>query len=71
MFRHTKLLILVLAAITTGPLAGQSVPANTTAASNCLPGKSYPRIYPDQRIIFQLHAPDAKEVLVDIVGKKF
>ena len=71
MFRHTKLLILVLAAITTGPLAGQSVPANTTAASNCLPGKSYPRIYPDQRIIFQLYAPDAKEVLVDIVGKKF
>lgn len=71
MFRHAKLLILILAVVATGHLAGQSFPANTMAAPNCLPGKSYPRIYPDGRIIFQLQAPDAQEVLVDIVGKKF
>ena len=38
---------------------------------NCLPGFEYPRIYNDGKVIFRLHAPEAKEVLVDITGKKF
>jgi enterochelin esterase-like enzyme len=50
---------------------GQTYPENTIKADNCLPGYSYPRIYEDRRVIFQIHAPDAHEVLVDITGKKF
>ena len=52
-------------------ISGQTFPENTIKADNCLPGKSYPRIYDDGRVIFQLHAPEANEVLVDITGKKF
>ncbi|MBN2348795.1 MAG: esterase [Bacteroidales bacterium] len=50
---------------------GQTFPENTIKADNCLPGKFYPRIYDDGRVIFQLLAPEANEVLADIVGTKF
>jgi hypothetical protein len=70
---NTKSLYLfpLLTLLIGGTLSGQTLPENTVRADNCLPGKSYPRIYNDGRVIFQLHAPEAGEVLVDITGKKF
>ena len=63
---------IILLPLSSNPmLSGQEFPENTLKADNCLPGKSYPRIYDDGRVIFQLNAPDASEVIADIVGKKF
>ena len=64
-------LVLLFACLSAGIVSGQAFPGNTVKADNCLPGKSYPRIYDDGRVIFRLYAPDANEVLVDITGKKF
>ena len=55
----------------TNALIAQDFPEGTVRASNCLPGKNYPRIYEDGRVIFQLKAPEANQVTADIVGKKF
>ena len=52
-------------------IPGQAFPENTTRASNCLPGRSWPRIYDDGRVIFRIYAPEADTVLADITGKKF
>lgn len=67
---HRLLMILLLSFLILKSGFGQDFPGNTQAASNCLPGKSYPRIYDNGRVIFQLNAPNANSVLVDIVGKK-
>jgi enterochelin esterase-like enzyme len=63
--------ILLLSFITCSLITGQIFPENTVKAENCVPGKSYPRIYKDGRVIFQFQAKDANQVLVDIAGKKF
>ena len=55
----------------TTALIAQDFPEGSVRASNCLPGKNYPRIYEDGRVIFQLIAPEANQVMADIVGKKF
>ena len=60
--------IILLTALMDGTLMSQEFPANTIAAENCLPGKSYPRIYPDGRVIFRIHAPAAVEISVAIAG---
>lgn len=41
-------------------------PAQTT-----LPGNTYPRVDADRRAYFKLHAPEAKDVQVDICGKRY
>jgi enterochelin esterase family protein len=63
--------ILILSFFLSTILKAQTFPENTVKADNCLPGRSYPRIYEDGRVIFQLVAPEATQVLVDITGKKF
>ena len=68
--RYVHLLFLIV--ICSGSVVfGQTFPENTTKADNCLPDRSYPRIYDDGRVIFQIQASQANEVLVDITGKKF
>ncbi|MEZ4906893.1 MAG: alpha/beta hydrolase-fold protein [Saprospiraceae bacterium] len=52
-----------------GMLIAQNLPAGTTKVENCLPGRTYPRIYDDGRVIFEIMAPKAEEVSVDIVGQ--
>jgi enterochelin esterase-like enzyme len=51
--------------------SGQTYPDSTIKAENCIPGRSWPRICDDGRVIFRIGAPEASEVLVDITGKKF
>ena len=70
MYKKGHYLMLALFICTGHMVSGQEFPESTTKAENCLPGKSYPRIYADGRVIFQIEAPEAEEVLVDIVGKK-
>lgn len=70
MNRHVFYLVLLLCFWGSSSVSGQPYPENTRKAENCLPGNSYPRIYEDGRVIFRVHAPDAHEVLADIVGNK-
>src|SRR5690606_20145069 len=39
------------------------------AATN-VPGKEYPKILPDNRVVFRLKAPEAKKIQIDL-GKKY
>ena len=41
------------------------IPATTN-----VPGRQYPRILPDNRVVFQVNAPDAKSLQIDL-GKKY
>jgi len=43
---------------------------NGIAASTNVPGREYPKILPDNRVIFQVNAPDAKSLQIDL-GKKY
>ena len=47
-----------------------SAVAQTPATTN-IQGSKYPAIYPDNTIEFQLRAPEAQKVQVDICGKKY
>ncbi len=67
---RTLSLLLLTFSISLISLSGQEIPPGTVLAENSLPGKSYPRIYEDGRVIFQVKAPHADSVFVDIVGKK-
>ncbi|MDE6521485.1 MAG: esterase [Muribaculaceae bacterium] len=46
-------------------------PAEGTTASTNVPEAAYPCVAADSRATFKLHAPDAKDVKVDICGKKY
>lgn len=43
----------------------------TTAATTNIPGYEYPRIDKQNRVYFKFHAPNTKELTVDICGKKY
>jgi enterochelin esterase-like enzyme len=45
--------------------AGSDIPANSVPSSANVPGSQYPRVTPDDRVIFQIKAPDAKSVAFD------
>ena len=62
---------LMVTVCTLALLWGQGLADNQALAENTLPGKNFPRLAPDGRVTFQIHAPDADTVLVDIAGKKF
>lgn len=71
-YKITSILVFLLVVLWgKNPVMAQEFPENTIKASNCLPGYDYPRIYDDGRVVFKIKAPEAKEVLADIVGKKF
>lgn len=50
---------------------GATVPAEGIPASTNIPEARYPCVDSDSRATFKLHAPDAKEVRLDICGKKY
>ncbi len=43
---------------------------NGISASTNVQGREYPKVLPDHRVIFQIHAPDAKSLQIDL-GKKY
>ncbi len=47
-----------------------SATEGSETAVNTIPGNEYPRVSPDGRAHFRLHAPDASDVKVDICGRK-
>lgn len=56
---------LVVLALTVVPgLAGAQAPATSSPAVSNVPGASWPRIYPDLRVSFELSAPQAHSVLL-------
>jgi enterochelin esterase-like enzyme len=62
----TAILCLVVRTLCWGQAAGDARPAPT----NIL-GAQYPRVLPDHRVMFQLRAPDAQKVRVQIPGGPF
>lgn len=60
------LLVLLLAGCGVAAIAaGSDIPANSVPSSANVPGAQYPRVTPDDRVIFQIKAPDAKSVAFD------
>lgn len=47
------------------------VPATAVVAETTVPGNDYPKIDAQRKAYFKLHAPEAKDVQVDICGKKY
>lgn len=59
-------LLTILFLITWSMVTAQSgIPAATN-----VPGKEYPRILPDNRVVFRLKAPEAQKIQIDL-GKKY
>ena len=48
-----------------------SIPSDAVVASTAEPGNAFPKIDAANRAYFQLHAPSANSVKVDICGKKY
>ncbi|MBM6993919.1 MAG: acetyl xylan esterase [Prevotella sp.] len=48
-----------------------TVPADARTASTAEPGNDFPKVDPQRRAYFQLRAPQANQVQVDICGKKY
>lgn len=48
-----------------------SLPASAVLAETTVPGNDYPKVDAQSRAYFKLHAPEAKDVQVDICGKKY
>ncbi len=53
------------------PAAPVGVLTEPTPASTNTPGREYPKINPDLSVEFQVQAPEAQEVAVDICGKVY
>ena len=53
------------------PAAPVGVLTEPTPASTNTPGREYPKINPDLTVEFQVQAPEAQEVAVDICGKVY
>ena len=66
MRRYTFILYLFLAGMAiNAQYAGEGIPASTNVTN-----ARYPRILPDNRVIFQVNAPEANRVQIDL-GKKY
>lgn len=48
-----------------------TVPEDAKTAENAIPGKVFPKVDSKNRAYFQIYAPDAQEVQVDICSKKY
>ena len=46
-------------------------PADSRPASSNVPGAEYPRVHADNRVTFQLKAPEAQKVLVQVPGSRY
>ena len=66
-------LALTLASVHVAPAFGQTinVPADAVVASTAEPGNQFPKVDSQRRAYFTLSAPEAKDVKVDICGKKY
>ena len=58
------LTLLVCAVAWVGPRASEQPPADCRANPLNIPGAPYPCIYPDNRVMFRVAAPDAQKVRV-------
>ena len=58
------LTLLVCAAVWVGPRASEQPPADCRPNPLNIPGAPYPCIYPDNRVMFRVAAPDAQKVRV-------
>ena len=61
----------VLAAGCKQPAAPVGIITEPTSASTNTPGREYPKINPDLSVEFQVQAPEAQEVAVDICSKVY
>jgi enterochelin esterase family protein len=62
--KHTLLTIIVCASVWMGPRAAEQPPADCKPNPLNIPGAPYPCIYPDNRVMFRVAAPDAQKVRV-------
>ncbi len=62
-----KYLCLCLALLAALPLLAQG----PVSAETNVPGYDYPKVYPDRRVEFKLHAPQATGLMVDICNRKY
>jgi len=62
--RNMLLGVLVCAGAWAGPNAWEQPPADCKPNSLNIPGAPYPCIYPDNRVMFRVNAPDAQKVRV-------
>lgn len=73
--KNKTILISILTALFFGteaiatPSAGED--AVGSVAVTTIPEARYPRVLPDGRAIFRIHAPEANDVKVDICGRKY
>ena len=67
---QTKILFLFLAFATLaiGSLRAQTDDDGVPASTN-IPGREYPRILPDNRVVFRIHAPEAESLQIDLMKK--
>ena len=61
----------VLAGCKQQPAVPVGILTEPTSASTNTPGREYPKIHPDLTVEFQVQAPEAKEVAVDICNKVY
>ena len=69
--RKTYLATALLVAVATMTTPAQAADATSVVATTVIPEAQYPRVHPDGKAEFRLHAPGAKDVKVDICGKKY
>lgn len=72
--KNQRLLLIALSIATVAVSAlptSANVPEAPASASTNIPEAEYPKTGPDGRAHFKIHAPEAKDVKVDICGKKY
>ena len=67
--KSSILTVLAASFCLSGAYAG-GLPDGTPASTN-IPQASYPRVDSESRAVFRLHAPEARDVKVDICGRKY
>lgn len=64
MKHHILLTVVVCTSVWVGPRASEQPPADCKPNPLNIPGAPYPCIYPDNRVMFRVVAPDAQKVRV-------
>ncbi|PPK88474.1 enterochelin esterase family protein [Neolewinella xylanilytica] len=62
------ILLLTLVTFASATLGAQTEEAGVPASTN-IPGREYPRILPDKRVKFRIHAPEAESLQIDLMKK--
>ncbi|MCR4859360.1 MAG: esterase [Bacteroidales bacterium] len=68
MKRYLTLILACLAAVSACNGPRQAAPQEPQSASSNVPGREYPKLWPDLRAEFRVDAPQAQNVAVDICG---